>query len=134
MLADRIGPLNTLIPITFLAALTALLWLTVHSLSHIIAWYLVYGFFSGSYVALTSVVWAALCPDLCRLGTRIGMNTVPVAVGLLIGEPVAGALVGGDGRDFNGLVVWCGVTVAAAGVFMVATRIAKTGFVVAVKV
>lgn len=74
-------------------------------------------------MALTAVVWAALSPNLKVLGTRIGMMTVPMAVGLLIGNPIAGALV--HGSSFTGLQVFCGITVVLAGLFLLAARLAQ---------
>lgn len=49
--------------------------------------------------------------------------TIPQAAGLLIGNPIGGALV--HGQSFIGLQVFCGVTVMASGCFLLAARLAQ---------
>ena len=54
----------------------------------------------------------------------MGMLFVPIAVGLLVGNPIAGALVRNGWVD---LQAFCGATVACAGICVIATRFAKVG-------
>jgi ABC-type branched-subunit amino acid transport system permease subunit len=71
IIADKIGPLNTIIVIAFITGIVGLSWIAVTGQAGIITFGVVYGFFSGSYVALIAVVWAALSPNPRVLGTRI---------------------------------------------------------------
>lgn len=127
VLADRIGCFNTIVPITFITSVIAFTWISVMSTGNLIAFCFFYGFFSGSFVALVPVVWAALCPNMKLLGTRTGMSTVAMAIGLLVGNPIAGALLDDTDSGVLRLQVFCGATIAAAGIFLTASRLAKTG-------
>jgi hypothetical protein len=49
--------------------------------------------------------------------------TIPQAAGLLIGNPISGALV--HGQSFVGLQIFCGVTVVASGCFLLAARLTQ---------
>ncbi|KAK5119243.1 hypothetical protein LTR85_007857 [Meristemomyces frigidus] len=132
ILADRIGPLNTMVPCTLVTALLAFTWIAVTTQAGMIAFCLFYGFFSGAVCALLPVVWASLCPDMKLLGTRTGMMTVPMAAGLLIGNPIAGALV--RGRSYVALQAFAGAIVLVSGCLLASARFAKTGAQVVVKV
>ena len=131
MLADKLGPFNTAIPIVFLTSASAFAWLAVTPGPSIIAFCVVYGFFSGAYIALVPVIWANLCPTPQVLGTRMGMMTVPTAAGMLIGTPIAGTLV--HGADFKRLQIFAGITMAAAGILLLGARVAKVGWDLSVK-
>jgi hypothetical protein len=78
------------------------------------------------------VVWASLSPDLKIFGTRTGMLSVPLAVGCLIGNPVAGALKKYD--DYIRLQIFCGSILFGGMLFLLAARVAKAGARIAVKV
>ena len=119
-LADTVGPFNTIIPASFITGVTGLAWISVQSEGSLIAFCFFYGFFSGSFVALTAVVWAALSPDLKVIGTRIGMMTVPTAAGLLIGNPIAGVI---ESSDFVGLQIFCGCTVLGGSILLLLARL-----------
>lgn len=71
IVADKVGPINTIIAIAFITGAVGFSWIGVTGQAGVITFGVVYGFFSGSYVALTAVVWAALSPNPRVLGTRI---------------------------------------------------------------
>ena len=52
-----------------------------------------------------------------------GMMTIPMAAGLLIGNPIAGALV--RGQSFLGLQIFCGLTVVCSACFLLAVKLAQ---------
>jgi len=131
MLADRLGPINTIIPCTLITSIIALTWISVTSRAGTIAFCLFYGFFSGSVVSLLPVLWAALAPDMTRIGTRVGMATVFMAVGLLIGNPIGGALV--EQGSFVGLQAFCGATILIAAGLLAAVKVTLTGLQVSKK-
>lgn len=125
MAADKIGALNAQTPCTLLCAVLAFAWIAVHNLGGEVVFTLFYGFFSGAFVSLTPVIWAGLCPHPRVMGTRSGMMCIPMGIGLLIGNPIGGALI--KGTRFYPLQIWCGVTVIIAAVFSGAARFAITG-------
>lgn len=125
MLADKLGPLNTIIPCILISSIIAFSWISVSSRAETITFCIFYGFFSGSVVSLVPVLWSSQTPDLTRLGTRIGMVSVCMAVGLLIGNPIGGALV--KQSSFVGLQAFCGTAVLAAGLLLTAAKMSLTG-------
>lgn len=69
------------------------------------------GFLSAALVTLPSAAFANICPDMSRLGTRLGMSWSVSSVATLIGSPIAGALLRktSDGKtDFLGVQLWSG--------------------------
>lgn len=73
-----------------------------------------FGFFSGAISSLSLNLTVALSPDTGLLGVRLGMLLIPSAMGLLLGNPIAGAL-DSTGR-WLGLQLFTGaVLVTAAG-------------------
>ncbi|EMD00408.1 hypothetical protein BAUCODRAFT_118181 [Baudoinia panamericana UAMH 10762] len=129
--ADRVGVLNTIGPCALLTAIVAFSWIAVTTRASILAFTIFYGFFSGWFQALVPVLWAVLCPDPARLGTRIGMATVPYAIGDLLGGPIGGALI--HGSSFVGLQVFCGGTLLTAAGFLLAARMCVAGFRITIK-
>ena len=122
--ADKIGPFNTLTPLTLLATILAFVWIRISTPGGAIVFCLLYGFVSGAFVALSPTCAITLCPSLAVVGVRMGMLFIPVSIGLLIGNPIAGALVE---NDWVSLQTFCGATLAISTVFLVATRVAKNG-------
>jgi hypothetical protein len=52
-----------------------------------------YGFFSSGLIILPATAIAvSLCPDLRQYPVRITMQMLPAGLGLLIGNPIAGAI------------------------------------------
>lgn len=58
------------------------------------AFAVIYGFFSGTFLSLAPLaVVMLIIPNMSRIGVRMGMNFFLGALGLLIGTPIAGAIV-----------------------------------------
>lgn len=87
-------------------------------------------FFSGTLVSIPPTVAVTLSPSLSVIGVRMGMLFVPIAIGLLVGNPVAGALLRTGWLD---LQMFCGVAVALSGLCVMGARIAKVGVAIRVK-
>ena len=104
----------------------------MHTKGALIVFCILYGFFSGSFVSLPPMTVVSLSPSLGIVGTRMGMVFACAGLGLLIGSPVAGAILG-DGSSFVGLQVFCASTVVASGVVAFAARFAKVGTKVSIK-
>ena len=119
------------VPITAAAAILCFAWISVKSSASVIVFGILYGFFSGACVAVCTIVGAALSPDLERLGTRMGMLSVPMALGLLIGTPVAGALIQ---ESYIALQVYSGSCMLVATLSFLLTRATKSGIAVQVRV
>lgn len=83
-----------------------------------------YSFFSGALVSILSTVAVTLSPSLSVIGVRMGMLFVPSSAGLLVGNPIAGALLRIGWID---LQVLCGAVVAFSGICVMVARLAKVG-------
>ncbi|KAL4965405.1 major facilitator superfamily domain-containing protein [Aspergillus stella-maris] len=122
-LADKTGPLNILLPCSFISALLAYCWIAVDSTVGVIVFSILYGFFSGTFVSLPPTTVVSLSPSLSVVGTRMGMNFCFAGLGLLVGTPVAGAILQSGG--WLGMQLFCACSVVVAGLIIVVARVAK---------
>ncbi|KAH7364736.1 major facilitator superfamily domain-containing protein [Rhexocercosporidium sp. MPI-PUGE-AT-0058] len=128
ILADRLGRFNIMIISSTLSTLAIfLLWLlSSSSVATLIAFTLIFGIFSGTAYSLTPVCVAQLCSTeeyATKYGTAYGI----VSFATLIGNPIAGAILGGgEGKKYRELIVFCGGVYAASTVLFVLAR-AKGG-------
>lgn len=119
ILADCLGAMNVLTPFTFIAAVLAFAWIGISNLPGIIIFCILYGFFSGAIVSLPPTALVTLSPDLSVIGTRMGMCFSFAGFGLLIGNPIAGALLNSSSAGFTGLKAFSGASVLAGFIFLV---------------
>ncbi|KAF7157292.1 hypothetical protein CNMCM5623_001415 [Aspergillus felis] len=133
-LSDRIGVFNTMAPITLLLGVTVLCMLGVHNEAGMIVEAIVTGFFSGVVVALPPVCFRVLTSNKSMIGTRIGQGFAMGGLGLLIGGPSGGAILGKkEPLDWTGLWVYGGVAGCVAGIILVGVRIMKAGISLKIK-
>ena len=123
--ADKIGPLNMLVPCTLLSGVLCLCWIKVRDLNGAILFCVLYGFFSGAFVSLIPAVIAKLTPDLTKIGTWMGMSLSIGAVGLLIGNPIAGALIREYDGSFVGAQCFCGIIIILGSLLIGMARFLK---------
>ncbi|KAK3694530.1 major facilitator superfamily domain-containing protein [Podospora appendiculata] len=115
-LADRLGCLNVLSVCMFVSSIMVLGWMGVHDLGGSVVFTLMYGLFSGAVVSLTPSVIFSMSPDISRVGARLGMNFLVTGISILIGTPIAGAIL----TDFTD-AQWLGVMGYTAGAFILST-------------
>lgn len=75
---------------------------------------------------------ATLSPEISLVGTHMGMSFSFSALGLLIGNPVAGVLL--DSYGWTAVAMFCGTANMLAAVFILAARMSKAGSKLMVKV
>ncbi|KAJ2967185.1 hypothetical protein NQ176_g9786 [Zarea fungicola] len=92
LLADRIGPIYTIIPVTAATVILAFAWIGIRNIGGMIAFACLYGFSSGAILSLPPSIVASMSPDLALVGTRMGMCFAFSSFGILIGNPVASTL------------------------------------------
>ncbi|KAJ1330812.1 MFS transporter MCT family aspergillic acid transporter [Microdochium nivale] len=122
--ADKIGRFNSFIISCFFAGLfTLALWVPISSSPSsttnttttegmMIAFAVLFGFFSGAYVSLVGALVAAISPPR-EIGFRTGLVFVFCAVPGLVTNPIAGAMLSGSGGSFTGMKVYAGVMILA---------------------
>jgi predicted MFS family arabinose efflux permease len=126
-IADKVGPLNVLFPCALITGVLTLCLLAIHSVGGIVVFAVLYGFFSGTFVSLPSAVFVKLSPHRGVVGTRIGMGFSVISIGVLIGTPIGGAILGKvPNLHWNDLFVYAGVLTLAGAVFFGLAGIAKS--------
>ena len=90
-------------------------------------------------MALPPAIIVTLSPSMAEVGTRIGMAFFIGSLGVLIGSPIAGAILGSqspkDGSSnlvlgeevFWGTLVFSGVILVLSGLCLAGTRYVKAG-------
>jgi MFS family permease len=125
--ADKTGPLNMIVPCALISAILAYCWVAVKNKGGMIVFCILYGFFTGSFVSRPPTTIVTLSPRLEIVGTRMGMVFSVCGLGLLIGSPVAGAILG-SGDDFLGLQLFCACAIVVSAATLYPARVAKAGW------
>lgn len=121
-LADKTGCLNMFVITCISAAIAAYGWLSVDSVPKLVLFCVFYGAFSGSYVSLQGPTMAMLTKDKSRLGSRMGTFCIFAAIGILIGNPVAGAIIDVEAGYFKPAQILCTTLIVGATLCLVTTR------------
>jgi MFS family permease len=125
-LADFLGPFNVVIPCAFIASILCFCFIAVSSSAGMIVLMAFYGFFSGSFVSLPPTIIVHLSLDAReKIGTRLGQAFACIAVGLLVGTPIGGAILSGSG--FDGVWLFGGCLLLASAVGLVGARVLYRG-------
>ena len=114
------------IPFAFIASVLCFGWIGIKSSTGLVVFCVLYGFFVGSFVSLPGITIVSLSPNLRQIGIQLGMALTISGCGLLIGEPIAGAILRSRG-GWMGLQVWCGILLALSGCFSLVARVFKVG-------
>ncbi|KAI4242316.1 MAG: hypothetical protein L6R40_004045 [Gallowayella cf. fulva] len=135
-LSDQIGPLNVIAPSALMVGIVLLCNLAVHNVGGLVVTTLLFGFFSGVFVALPPAVFVALTKDKSMIGTRIGMGLAMAGLGALVGGPGGGQILGNDDGYLNWTGVWvfAGIVAISAGVIFTILRAWLGGCKLKVKV
>ncbi|KAJ0420315.1 monocarboxylate permease-like protein, Mch4 [Aspergillus carlsbadensis] len=126
ILADRLGRFNIMIVTAIGCAISTLaLWYCSGSnRGAVVAYAVLYGFWSGAAISLTPVCISQVC-RMEDYGKRNGTTFTLVSLGTLTAIPMAGAIQESQGGGFSGLIIFAGVLyLAAAGVFVLARGVA----------
>lgn len=128
-LSDKIGPFNVIAPCSLITGVLMICLMAAHTKGSVIAIVVLAGFFSGVFIAMPPVCFFPLTKDKSKLGTRIGMGFGIIALGLLIGSPVAGAILGGvKPLNWQGLWGFGGGMAALSGILYAILRVYRSGF------
>ncbi|KZT20190.1 MFS general substrate transporter [Neolentinus lepideus HHB14362 ss-1] len=123
-MADRLGPMNILLPCTIMSGVLCLcLWLPAKGEIPIIVFTALYGFFSGAAISLIPSYIASISP-MDKHGARFGSIYMLVAISTLVGTPTAGAFVSTiDEKHFQRLIIFTGVLAIAGGSVLSVARL-----------
>ncbi|KAK1987538.1 major facilitator superfamily transporter [Colletotrichum cereale] len=93
-LADKVGALYMHISVAAGSAVLMFAWLGIRNMAGLVVFAILYGLFSGGMVSISPTVVVSLSPDLSRVGTRMGMMNFIGGIAILVGTPIAGAILG----------------------------------------
>jgi MFS family permease len=123
LIADRLGSINTMLPCLLMCATLAFSWISVDSVWKLVLFCVAYGFFSGACVSLPGTIVVGICPQLSKVGTWMGMSFVFAGFGLLVGNPIAGAIITHSPNDsFVGAQCYGGATILVGSVMFIWVR------------
>jgi MFS family permease len=134
--ADEWGRYNTMVITVVMSLICVLgLWLPASTpdspvrtnIPLIVIFAMGFGFSSGSNISLTPVCVGQLC-DTEEYGRYYATCYTIVSFGCLTGIPIAGAILGIDGGEYWGLVLFTGLCYAAGLACFVAARVIKVGW------
>ncbi|KAI1173355.1 MFS general substrate transporter [Nemania sp. FL0916] len=126
--ATRLGSVQVYLAATVATMIVVFTWMAVTNVGGFITFSVFYGLTSGVLVAAPSAAIShpVLSPNMNVIGTRLGMLWMFGAVGVLIGAPIAGALVDvSPGHvDFKPAQAFGGGIVGGASLFLIFPLIA----------
>lgn len=103
-----------------LTSIVGFTWTAVHNAAGVIIFVFIYGFFAGSVVSFTISLVICVTPNMSQFGVRLGMLFLPIAAGLLFGNPIAGAL---SANSWSALQVFTGAVLAVGTFALVFARL-----------
>ncbi|EIN07491.1 MFS general substrate transporter [Punctularia strigosozonata HHB-11173 SS5] len=123
-IAHNFGVINMMLACTLACGVLIFAMLGVTGIGGTIAFSILYGFFSGSYIALFAPMCATLSSSFAEIGARMGVAYAVSGVAGLVGSPISGALLGSDPLRYRWWrpIVFSGVCVTAGGVLTIAIR------------
>ncbi|KAJ6256444.1 hypothetical protein Dda_8945 [Drechslerella dactyloides] len=121
--ADKMGPINLMIPAVLGTTVMAFAWLGMKSVAATVLFAVLYGFLSGTVVSLPPTTIVSMGGKPSDVGTRMGMAFTFAATGLLTGNPMAAALIDIPKGKFRGAQIFCGCFVAAGCILFVVARL-----------
>ncbi|KAJ6497556.1 major facilitator superfamily domain-containing protein [Mycena sanguinolenta] len=119
-LADKLGAINVVAPMTGIAAIMTYVWPLARSRGSFVAVAIVYGFSSGAYISSFTLPMYSL-GDLADVGRRSGMAMTLTAIGAMAGPPISGAISTTAG-GYSAVGYYAGSMILAAVVLMLSTR------------
>lgn len=135
IIADKwVGKLNLLIPISVCACILVYCWPAVNSSAGLCAFATIYGLFASAAQAICPAVATTMTPDPRKTGTRTGMILSFVSLANLTGPAICGSIISAQGESYVGAEMFAASSIVLAAIMAVGSRIAKTGWVLWVKV
>lgn len=116
--ADRLGRINTLSSACAICGILILCWLPIRSHGAIIAFAALFGFFSGTVIAVFPATIAMTAPQPNEIGSYLGMALGVYSFAGLSGTPITGAMIS-DYGTYQPAIIFAGVSalIGAAIIF-----------------
>jgi MFS family permease len=102
LVAAKIGPIETCGIAVAISAVLLYGWFGVESPAAVVVWAALWGLISSVIVAMPGAIVPLLSPSPGVIGTLAGTLWAGVGIGMLIGSPIAGALI----KESSGGIHW----------------------------
>ncbi|KAI0354207.1 MFS general substrate transporter [Trametes cingulata] len=123
--ADKFGPVNSLMVAITLSGLTQLvIWMFVTTYGGIITFAILYGFFCGCFISLVAAVVARIY-GADRLAGLSGLLLLFNTPGYAVGAPLAGAILSATGNNWRAVAGYCGSVQILAALSLVYARLKR---------
>jgi predicted MFS family arabinose efflux permease len=127
-LADVIGATHVLAATTLLSGILAFCAITLKASASTVIWAIIFGSTAGAFMGLPAAGVVSISNSRNNIGARLGMTLGSVGCGVLVAEPIAGAILGRPDGGWLGLVSWSGTLMLAGFLLLVTARISKVGY------
>ncbi|KAJ5676118.1 hypothetical protein N7462_009015 [Penicillium macrosclerotiorum] len=118
VMANRLGRFNTLTGASGVCGILIFCWLSIDSLGGMIAFSVLFGFFSGTVIGLFPATIAMTAAKPSEIGSYIGMALGVLSISGLTGTPITGAM-NNRYESYNAAIIFAGVcSLAGAGVIL----------------
>ncbi|KAK2808332.1 hypothetical protein FQN49_008727, partial [Arthroderma sp. PD_2] len=94
--ADRIGSINVQTIVAFISAVLTFCLIAIKNSAGLVVFCIIYGFSAGAFMGLPAAGVVNLSADKSKIGARLGMTLAVVGCGVLVGNPIAGAILNGN--------------------------------------
>jgi len=131
--ADKIGPVNILVPVLFGTAIAAYAWLAVHNTAGLYVFTAMYGLIQAAFQCLIPTTVASMTSDLNKVGTRLGMTFSVLSFAALTGPPIGGALLAASNGSYVSGQAWAASATLIGAFLALASRASKVGWKLKVK-
>lgn len=108
-LANQIGRFNTLVSASVICGVLIFGWLSITSLGGMIAFSVLFGFFSGAIIGLFPATIAMTASQPNEIGSYLGMALGVLGISGLTGTPITGAMIHSYG-SYRPAMIFAGVS------------------------
>nr|OQO19667.1 hypothetical protein B0A51_10976 [Rachicladosporium sp. CCFEE 5018] len=108
--ADRLGPVNVIIPFAAVCAIMMFGWIGIHTRATLFVYAAIYGSGSAGLQSMFPAALASLTTDMSKAGVRMGMGFTIVSFACLTGPPLAGALIQVADGSYLYAQIWGGAS------------------------
>ncbi|KID95136.1 Major facilitator superfamily domain, general substrate transporter, partial [Metarhizium majus ARSEF 297] len=127
-ISDKTGAFNLIGPGAAVVSVIIFGMLGAKSVASVVILAILFGFFSGIFIALPPVCIVRLTQDRTKIGTRMGMAFGIIGLGVFVGGPGGGGILASAGGDnFNGLWIFGGVASLVSSALFIIVRVWKAG-------
>ncbi|KAI0876621.1 monocarboxylate permease-like protein [Hypoxylon argillaceum] len=124
ILSDRVGRLNMFAAASFASSILLFVWTQCTTKGAIIAFTVLYGFFSGGIISGFSTSLATSASDASNTGTYVGQGSAITSLASLIGPPISGAFLARFG-GFQELAIFSAVACLIGSFIVLAAKYTK---------